>query len=264
MVVVFNNALFVVEDYLQRFRGFIHQSIDSLDTILPVSLDSCASAIIEAQVWTLIKKGKEMSIEVPNKLKKLFTPNLGGNGDPRHEKAACIMEFVNLISPKYEIWGTDALCVDETLTELSIQVNDATQNDSERKRMLRYAPRYLGTDFKKNHNKMTNGAWKWCKHAIEKYNLTYDDYDYVTGINKVIPYKITKKYDFNNWTSASCKLNEIWDIVDDELDTDRKRMNEFTNLLDTVLPSGKQAEPDWDRAKAYFEKGELPQNSHAW
>lgn len=204
--------------------------------------------------------------KVPNKVKKLFSgPDSGGHVPTEYVddgyideafRQACIMEFVNLISPKYEVWGTDAPCVDRTLTSMSIEVNDEV-TDGVRDALLKYAPRYLGTKYRKNHGKMAKGAYEWALYAQKKGLIPSEQDDYVWDrktkeyTHKMVPVKIRKK-DFSSWTKASTKLTELWNHAQYENALqEEKLIKEFTKLLDFVLPEGECEEPNWDRAKAY-------------
>lgn len=204
-------------------------------------------------------------MSVPAKIKKLFKgPSLGGHSPTLSKKVdgtvkkdyrqACIMEFVNLISPKYDIWGTDASCVDESLTSWAITFNDSIEKDSDREKLLKFAPRFLGTDFKKNHTALRKGAYEWAKYYTEKYDVeveTYDPHNYWSYTGQK-PYKLLKK-NFSNWEKAREELSRLLENL-----FDSGRYEEAEKFFNTVLPDGECVEPDWDRARAYFEEGKLP------
>lgn len=209
--------------------------------------------------------------KLPNWLKKYKgkTPALGGH-DPadlienmtqiaEEDRQACIMEATNLISPKYETWGTDAPCVDSGLTGIAIEANDNIQDDDKRAKLLSFAPRFLGTAYKKHQKAIRLAIEEWANSFVKRNRvLSYENFYYGEPGDEKKPYPLKRK-DFKTLYKATQTASYVINAWEEQRTPDNnKYANELIRFFNEVLPEGELVEPNWDRARDYFEKGILP------
>src|SRR5437868_2231933 len=123
------------------------------------------------------KTKTDSKLKIPSWLKKFNAPASGDHQpkaeiyvdlDAEFNREACIMEVVNLISPKYEVWGTDAKCVNDGLASLAIEINDNIDRDKDRQKILKFAPRFLGTAYKKNAKQIRDAIDEWSVKFLKR------------------------------------------------------------------------------------------------
>lgn len=192
-------------------------------------------------------------IKIPNFVKKL-TPKKGGGNKEKH--TACIMEAVALISPNTNSFTDHPRCVTTSLNDFMIGVNDQTNSDKVRKRLIKFAPRLLETTGKAKE--LTTKTNEWVISYVKKYKI-----DPVQ--NNSNPWMSTKK-DITKGKNLRVALENAKIAIEtrypsDRIDTWRsyivsvevelKRMRDIENLLNYILPENTHITPEWDNLRPF-------------